>query len=117
MPRARSNRRVSIGRVSMGRVLRHLQIDTGPRRSPLACSKTLENKTRSAGSPAAALGVARACGVLTDEDANASQHAVMDGGTFERECLDGAGDVHAHAAEHILPQLKVPFAPSRRRAK
>ena len=44
---ARSNRRVALEkRVSVGRVFTYLQIDTGPRLSPSACSELLKQKTR-----------------------------------------------------------------------
>ena len=38
-PRAGSNRRVGVGKVSVRRIFRHLQRDTGPRRWPSACSE------------------------------------------------------------------------------
>ena len=38
----------SVGKVSVSRILRYPQVDTGPRRSPSACAEILEKKTRSA---------------------------------------------------------------------
>ena len=47
-PRARSDSEGCVGKVSVRRIFRYLQIDMGPRRSPSACSEILKKKPRSA---------------------------------------------------------------------